>query len=439
MIPREVCVVLQTLERAGHEAYAVGGCVRDILMGKAPHDWDVTTSALPQETMALFDHFAIPTGLQHGTVTVRSGGLSCEVTTFRTDGDYPDHRHPAAVTFTRSLREDLQRRDLTVNAMAMDMQGTLHDPFGGQADIRRRILRCVGEPERRFQEDALRILRTLRFSARQGFVIEEDTHRALRAQCGDLRYVAAERVREELTKLLCGADVLRVLLDDPQVLGVVLPEILPCVGFDQHNRHHCYDVWGHTAHAVAAAPPDPVLRWAMLLHDLGKPSCFTLDEQGVGHFHGHHRPSAEMAETVCRRLRFDRAAAQQICMLVRYHDRPIPLTERAIRRAMNQLGVEGLRQLCAVKRADNLAQHPDYRGRQREINEGEAIMDELLRKDACFSLKQLAVNGWDMAALGLEGPAIGQMLQTLLEAVMDGAADNDRDALLALAKEKCSR
>lgn len=439
MIPREVCAVLQTLERAGHEAYIVGGCVRDILMGKPPHDWDVTTSALPEETMALFDHFAIPTGLRHGTVTVRSGKTACEVTTFRTDGDYPDHRHPAAVTFTRSLREDLQRRDLTVNAMAMDVHSTLHDPFGGQADIRRRVLRCVGEPERRFREDALRILRTLRFSATLGFAIEADTHRSLRERRDDLRYVAAERVREELTKLLCGADVLRVLLEDPQVLGVVLPEILPCVGFDQHNRHHCYDVWGHTAHAVAAAPSDPVLRWAMLLHDLGKPSCFTLDDRGVGHFHGHHRPSAEMAETVCRRLRFDRAAAQQICMLVRYHDRPIPLTERAIRRAMNQLGVEGLRQLCAVKRADNLAQHPDYRGRQREINEGEAIMDELLRKDACFSLKQLAVNGWDMAALGLEGPAIGQMLQTLLEAVMDGAADNDRDALLALAKEKCSR
>ena len=439
MIPQEVCAVLQTLERAGYEAYIVGGCVRDMRMGKVPHDWDVTTSALPQETMALFDHFAIPTGLQHGTVTVRSGGLSCEVTTFRTDGDYPDHRHPAAVTFTRSLREDLARRDLTVNAMAMDMQGTLHDPFGGQADIRRRILRCVGEPERRFQEDALRILRTLRFSATLGFVIEEDTHRALRAQCGDLRYVAAERVREELTKLLCGADVLRVLLEDPQVLGVVLPEILPCVGFDQHNRHHCYDVWGHTAHAVAAAPPDPVLRWAMLLHDLGKPRCFTMDEQGVGHFHGHHRPSAEMAETVCRRLRFDKATARQISMLVRYHDRPIPLTEKAIRRAMNQLGAEGLRQLCAGKRADNLAQHPDYRSRQREIDEGEAIMDALLEKNACFSLKQLAVNGRDMAALGLEGPAIGQALQTLLEAVMDGETDNDRTALLALAKEKYSR
>ena len=437
MIPREVCAVLQALERAGHEAYIVGGCVRDILMGKPPHDWDVTTSALPEETMALFDHFAIPTGLRHGTVTVRSGETACEVTTFRTDGDYPDHRHPAAVTFTRSLREDLVRRDLTVNAMAVDVYGTLHDPFGGRADIRRRVLRCVGEPERRFREDALRILRTLRFSATLGFAIEADTYRALRAQSGDLRYVAAERVREELTKLLCGGDVLRVLLEDPQVLGVVVPEILPCVGFDQYNCHHCYDVWGHTAHAVAAAPPDPVLRWAMLLHDLGKPQCFTLDDQGVGHFHGHHRPSAEMAEAICRRLRFDKATAHQICTLVRYHDRPIPLTEKAIRRAMNQLGVEGLRQLCAVKRADNLAQHPDYRGRQREIDTGEAIMDALLERDACFSLKQLAVNGRDMAALGLEGPAIGRMLQALLEAVMDGAADNDRDALLILAKEKC--
>ena len=435
MIPQEIRAVLRRLEEAGHQAYVVGGCVRDMCLGLPPHDWDAATSALPEETMALFDHFAIPTGLQHGTVTVRSGGLSCEVTTFRADGAYPDHRHPAGVTFTRSLEEDLARRDLTVNAMAMDAQGQLFDPCGGQEDLRRRVLRCVGEPERRFREDALRILRTLRFSATLGFAIEADTHRALRAKCGDLRYVAAERVREELTKLLCGGDVLRVLLEDAQVLGAVLPEILPCVGFDQHNRHHCYDVWGHTAHAVAAAPPEPVLRWAMLLHDLGKPQCFTLDEAGVGHFHGHHRPSAEMAETVCRRLRFDRAAAQQICMLVRYHDRPIPLTERAIRRAMNQLGVEGLRQLCAVKRADNLAQHPDYRGRQQEIDRGEAIMEELLAQDACFSLKQLAVNGRDMMALGLQGPAIGKTLQALLDAVMDGAVENERTSLLSLARK----
>ena len=438
MIPQEVQRILQRLEAAGYEAYVVGGCVRDMLMGTAPHDWDVTTSALPEETMALFDHFAIPTGLRHGTVTVRSGGLACEVTTFRTDGDYPDHRHPAAVSFTRDLTEDLARRDLTVNAMAMDVRGTLYDPFRGQQDIQAKILRCVGQAERRFSEDALRILRTLRFSATLGFTIEEDTHRALRQQCGDLRYVAAERVREELTKLLCGKDAGRVLAEEPQVLGVVLPEILPCVGFEQHNRHHCYDVWHHTAHAVDAAPPEPVLRWTMLLHDLGKPQCFTLDERGVGHFYGHHRPGTEMAEAICRRLRFDNAAARRICTLVRYHDRPISLTEKAIRRAMNQLGVEALRQLCDVKRADNMAQHPDYRSRQQEIDKGEAMMDDLLAKDACFSLRQLAVNGRDMAALGLQGRQIGRTLQALLEAVMDGAVENEREALLAMAAKKAS-
>ena len=438
MIPQEVQRILRRLEAAGYEAYVVGGCVRDMLMGTAPHDWDVTTSALPEETMALFDHFAIPTGLRHGTVTVRSGGLACEVTTFRADGDYPDHRHPAAVSFTRDLTEDLARRDLTVNAMAMDVRGTLFDPFRGQQDIQTKMLRCVGQPERRFSEDALRILRTLRFSATLGFAIETDTHRALRQQCGDLRYVAAERIREELTKLLCGKDAGRVLAEEPQVLGVVLPEILPCVGFDQHNRHHCYDVWGHTAHAVDAAPPEPVLRWTMLLHDLGKPQCFTLDERGVGHFYGHHRPGTELAEAICRRLRFDNAAARRICTLVRYHDRPISLTEKAIRRAMNQLGVDALRQLCDVKRADNMAQHPDYRGRQQEIDEGEAIMDDLLARDACFSLRQLAVNGRDMAALGLQGRQIGLTLQALLEAVMDGTVGNEREALLAMAAKKAS-
>lgn len=436
MLPHEVQAILKRLNTAGHQAYLVGGCVRDMLLGTVPHDWDITTSAMPEETMALFDHFALPTGLRHGTVTVRSGDIQCEVTTFRADGDYPDHRHPAAVTFTRSLHEDLRRRDLTVNAMAMDADGILHDPFGGQADLRRGILRCVGKPERRFSEDALRLLRTLRFSATLGFSIEADTRRAMYSQRGDLNYVAAERVREELTKLLCGKDVRRVLLDEMQVLGAVLPEVLPCVGFDQRNRHHCYDVWEHTAFAVAAAPPDPVLRWVMLLHDLGKPDCFTSDAQGVGHFYGHQWKSAELAEDICRRLRFEKAEAQRICTLVSHHDRPIALTEKAIRRAMNRLGVETLRQLCAVKRADNMAQHPDYRSRQQEINAGEAIMDALLAEGDCFSLRQLAVNGHDMAALGLEGRKIGEMLQILLDAVLDGVLENDRAALLAWAEEQ---
>ncbi len=438
-LPEGAAFVVDHLTCAGYPAYVVGGCVRDALLGIAPKDWDVCTAATPEEMQRVFAGcHVVETGLKHGTLTVVLDHVPYEVTTFRTDGDYPDHRHPAAVSFTRDLTEDLARRDLTVNAMAMDVRGTLFDPFRGQQDIQTKMLRCVGQPERRFSEDALRILRTLRFSATLGFAIETDTHRALRQQCGDLRYVAAERIREELTKLLCGKDAGRVLAEEPQVLGVVLPEILPCVGFDQHNRHHCYDVWGHTAHAVDAAPPELVLRWTMLLHDLGKPQCFTLDERGVGHFYGHHRPGTELAEAICRRLRFDNAAARRICTLVRYHDRPISLTEKAIRRAMNQLGVDALRQLCDVKRADNMAQHPDYRGRQQEIDEGEAIMDDLLARDACFSLRQLAVNGRDMAALGLQGRQIGLTLQALLEAVMDGTVGNEREALLAMAAKKAS-
>ena len=270
MIPQEVQAVLRTLEQAGHEAYVVGGCVRDMQMGLPPHDWDVTTSALPQETMALFPHFAIPTGLQHGTVTVRTGGVSCEVTTFRTDGDYPDHRHPAAVSFTRSLREDLARRDLTVNAMAMDLRGRICDPFGGQEDLSRRVLRCVGDPLRRLDEDALRIMRALRFAAVLGFAIEPDTSAALHRRAPLLADIAAERILVEMNKLLTGEYMASVLLAYPDVLGVFLPELLPCVGFDQRNVHHCYDVWTHSVYAASAIAPDAVLRWAMLLHDIGK-------------------------------------------------------------------------------------------------------------------------------------------------------------------------
>ena len=434
-VPQPVREMLALLRESGHTPYLVGGCVRDLLRGAEPDDYDMTSDARPEEVMALFGADAHPTGLMHGTVTLVRGGFAVEHTTERCDGAYRDSRHPESVRFTSSIEEDLARRDFTVNAIALSPEGTLVDPFGGQADLSAGVLRCVGDPARRFGEDALRILRLLRFASVLGFSVEENTARAARERRDGLRAIAHERVYAELNKLLCGEHAAAVLLEYPDILGVVLPEILPCVGFDQHNRHHCYDVWGHTAHAVAAAPPDPILRWAMLLHDLGKPQCFTLDEQGVGHFHGHHRPSAEMAESICRRLRFDKATAQRICLLVRYHDRPIPLTERAIRRAMNQLGVDGLRQLCAVKRADNLAQHPDYRGRQQEIDRGEAIMEELLAKDACFSLKQLAVNGQDMLALGLQGPAIGKMLQALLDAVIDGAVENERNALLSLAQK----
>ena len=435
MMPQEVRSLLARLESAGYKGWAVGGCVRDTLRGAVPSDWDVTTDARPERVMALFGERAIPTGLKHGTVTVCAGETHVEVTTFRRDGTYSDHRRPDAVQFSSSLEEDLARRDLTVNAMAMDLRGHICDPFGGQEDLSRRVLRCVGNPLRRLDEDALRIMRTLRFAAVLGFAIEPDTSAALHRRAPLLADIAAERILVEMNKLLTGEYMASVLLAYPDVLGVFLPELLPCVGFDQRNVHHCYDVWTHSVYAASAIAPDAVLRWAMLLHDIGKPDCFTVDEHGTGHFYGHPARSAEMAEAICRRLRMDKKSAQRIVTLVRWHDRDIPRTEKAVARAARQLGEDTLRQLLAVKRADNRAQSPLCRGRAADIDRAEAILDDLLARQSCFSLRELAVRGNDLTALGLRGPAVGETLQKLLDAVMDGSVPNERPALLALAQK----
>ena len=435
MMPQEVCSLLARLESAGYQGWAVGGCVRDTLRGAVPSDWDVTTDARPERVVALFGERAIPTGLKHGTVTVCAGETHVEVTTFRRDGTYSDHRRPDAVQFSSSLEEDLARRDLTVNAMAMDLRGHICDPFGGQEDLSRRVLRCVGDPLRRLDEDALRIMRTLRFAAVLGFAIEPDTSAALHRRAPLLADIAAERILVEMNKLLTGEYMASVLLAYPDVLGVFLPELLPCVGFDQRNVHHCYDVWTHSVYAASAIAPDAALRWAMLLHDIGKPDCFTVDEHGTGHFYGHPARSAELAEAICRRLRMDKKSAQRIVTLVRWHDRDIPRTEKAVARAARQLGEDTLRQLLAVKRADNRAQSPLCRGRAADIDRAEAILDDLLARQSCFSLRELAVRGNDLTALGLRGPAVGEALQKLLDAVMDGSVPNERPALLALAQK----
>ena len=433
--PMGVQEILLTLEQQGHEAYLVGGCVRDLLRGKVPFDWDITTSAQPQEVLTLFPN-SIPTGLQHGTVTVKVQGETVEVTTFRADGAYADHRHPAEVHFTRSLQEDLLRRDFTVNAMAMDRQGIIYDFYGGQEDLQQRILRCVGDPDRRFGEDALRIMRALRFASTLGFTVESNTAESLRKHRQDLSEIAAERICVEMTKLLCGQNVAEILLQYPDVIGVFLPEILPCVGLEQHNPHHCYDVWGHTVHSVASIAPEPVLRWAMLLHDLGKGSTFSQDEQGVGHFYGHGKASVVLADGIADRLRFSGEMRRQVVELVDWHDRDIPRTEKSIRRCLYHLGEDGVRRLIAVKRADNAAQHPDYQGRSVEMDKAERILQDILDADACFSLKQLAVNGNDLMELGLQGKAVGEMLNHLLEQVIDGNLSNDKNVLLAQITKK---
>ena len=427
--------VLQNLEQAGYEAYLVGGCVRDLLLGHSPSDWDMTTSARPEEVLALFEGYALPTGLQHGTVTVLLDKIPFEVTTYRVDGAYGDHRHPQSVSFTSDLAEDLRRRDFTVNAIAMDRRGNVVDPLEGQRDLAAGVIRTVGDARARFSEDALRILRAVRFSAVLGFALEEETALAVHDLAGDLSGVAAERIRAELLKLLCGADAVRVLLEYPDVIGVFLPEILPAVGCDQKNYHHCYDVWEHTVRALGAVAPESVLRMTMLLHDLGKPRCMTLDEAGVGHFKGHASVSRTLAEEALRRLRFDSASAERILTLVKWHDVPVEPTRRAMRRLMNKIGPDAAGQLLQVKRADNLAQAPAYLGRQQEIDALEDILRELIAEDACFSLRQLAVNGHDLLTLGYRGKEIGQTLEQLLQAVVEERLPNDRDALLAALKK----
>ena len=430
-IPEFVKNLLCTLESAGHQAWCVGGCVRDLRLGRTPVDWDVTSSALPEETMALFGERAVPTGLKHGTVTVRTEDQPVEVTTFRKDGAYRDHRRPETVTFTDSLEEDLRRRDFTVNAMALDLRGTFRDPFGGLGDLERGILRCVGEPERRFHEDALRILRGLRFSACLGFVLEEKTASAIREKKDLLRNIAPERVWAEFSRLLTGRWADEVLRTYPEVAGVFWPELLPMIGFDQRTRHHCYDVWEHTLHALAAVEPDVVLRCTMLLHDVGKPEMFTLDDRGHGHFKSHPARSAALTEDMLRRLRVDNATRETVVRLVEWHDRNIPRTDQGLRRALRDLGEADLRRLLAVKRADNQAQaHQDLLG---EIDKAEAILDRLLAEGACVSLGQLAVRGGDLTALGLRGPAIGRMLDLLLDRVVDGDVPNEREILLKTA------
>lgn len=434
-IPDSVKDIMVRLEAAGWEAWCVGGGVRDMLLGRDPGDWDVTTSARPEDVMALFGKDALPTGLKHGTVTV-GGGRGVEVTTFRRDGEYLDNRHPDHVEFTSSLEEDLSRRDYTVNAMAMDLRGELRDPFGGRTDLAAGVLRAVGNPEARFREDALRIMRGLRFAAKLGFSIEAETAAAMDRCRKLLENIAPERIYVEMTGLLCGPWAAEVLLGYPRILAVFLPEIVPCVGFDQRSPYHCYDVWEHTARSVSAVPPRPVLRWAMLLHDLGKPETFSLGEDGRGHFYGHWRESVKKAEAVMDRLRFDNHSKKVILTLVERHDCELPLSERSVRRNLARYGEETLRLLLAVKRGDNLAQAPAYRDRQKLIDQWEDLLNLVIAQGSCFSLGQLAVRGGDLTALGFRGPAVGNMLRELLEQVIEEKLPNDREILLTYAKEK---
>ena len=430
--PQAVRTAIGTLEGLGHECWAVGGCVRDAALSAQPHDWDLTTAALPEEISAAFAGYSQNlAGVRHGTVGVLLDGQMLEITTYRVDGAYSDARHPDGVSFTRSLREDLARRDFTINAMAMHPEKGLFDPFGGLSDLREGLLRAVGEPDKRMQEDALRILRGLRFISRLGFRAEPRTETAFRENRALLGHISAERIAAELTGMLVGEHVYEVLLSYPDVIGTVLPEVQPAAGFDQHTPYHLYDVWGHTALAVQSVEPEPLLRWVMLLHDIGKPGRFTMDAQGVGHFKGHAILSAEMAENILRRLKFPRRFIEEAVPLIRWHDVNIPAEEKPLRRWMAKLGEEQLLRLWQIKRADNLAQNRAKSDRTGEIDTLEAMTRKLIGEQPCLRVKDLAVSGSDLINLGMQpGPQIGQTLERLLQAVIDGDVRNEREELL---------
>ena len=439
-LPAGAEFVLKRLKEHGYQAYVVGGCVRDTLLGRVPKDWDVCTNALPQQMQRVFaDCHVIETGLQHGTLTVMHDHEPYEVTTFRVDGEYTDHRHPDEVIFVSDVRDDLSRRDFTVNAMAWSLETGVVDAFGGQEDLKRGLIRCVGEPEKRFGEDALRIMRALRFASVYGFAIDPATDAAIHALKDTLADVAAERIRVELAKLLCGAGAGDILRKYRDVIFTLFPALAPMDGFDQHTPHHAYDVWEHTIRAVEAVPPNEVYRLTMLLHDAGKPACFTLDETGVGHAWNHQLASAEIAKEVLAFLKMDNHSRDRVLTLVANHTYKLKRDRHAMLRLLSRHGEEVARQLLAVRRADDAAKGVRPQGEIDAEHDAysavlEEVLEEVLAEGLCYCVKNMAVGGRDMLALGAKGKQVGECLEYLLSLLLEESIPNDRDALLAAAK-----
>ncbi len=439
-IPSKVNSIIHTLQQHGHEAYAVGGCVRDSLLGRIPNDWDITTSAKPEEVKALF-HRTIDTGIQHGTVTVMIEKEGFEVTTYRIDGEYTDSRHPKEVIFTPDLQEDLRRRDFTINAMAYNEEQGLVDCFGGREDLEQRIIRCVGNAEERFSEDALRILRALRFAAQLGCTVEEDTMTAIRKLAPTLANISAERIQAELLKMLVSPNpsMMRTVYETG-ISAVIMPEWDAVMETEQNNPHHKYSVGEHTIHALEAVEPQKVYRLAMLFHDFGKPLVKTTDEQGIDHFYGHGDVSAELAETIMRRLKFDNDTMDTVCKLVRYHDYRPSATKKGVRKGMAKTGQNIFPMLLPVMRADTLAQSDHMKEEKLDyINKLEELYEQVLADGECVSLKMLAITGRDLLDNGFaQGKQIGTVLNQLLEIVLEEPEKNNREYLLEKAKEYLS-
>ena len=436
ILPEAVQFCIRVLEEAGYSAYAVGGCVRDALLGLTPHDYDLCTDATPEKTACLFSGFSlVRSGEKHGTIGVVMDSQVIEITTFRTEGGYQDSRHPDWVRFVDNLEEDLARRDFTVNAMAYSPKSGYRDPFGGQQDLQNRVLRAVGDPAARFMEDPLRILRGVRFAVRFGLCPEPETEQAMTRLAPLMDKLAKERVLDELCKLLpriTAPDLLRFA----PILTAVIPELAPSVGFLQHNPHHAYDVFTHIAHVTAAVPAVPALRWAAVLHDVGKPATCTMDAQGQGYFKGHAALGADMADAILRRLKAPTGLREQVVFLVGHHMTPLDPDKRLLRRRLGQYGEQTVRDLLALQRADYSSKGTGVLQESDTFDQTEALLNQILEEDACFTVRDLAIDGRDLLALGFApGPKLGACLDELLQQVQDEVLPNEKEPLLQAAED----
>lgn len=426
--------IIHELQDNGYEAFLCGGAVRDSILNRKVHDWDITTSATPDEMLEIFkDEKIIETGLQHGTVTIVIDDISYEVTTYRVDGDYSDNRRPDSVTFTKSLEEDLKRRDFTINAMAYNDEVGLVDPFDGMGDLKHHIIKCVGNPEDRFNEDALRILRAIRFAAQLEFYIDRDTKSAIRKLKENLKNISVERINSEFCKIAKTEHFGMITTFSDEVFSVFIPEIKDTFGFEQNNPYHDYDVWGHTIMAlVNCTSEDLILKLAVFFHDIGKPHCYQDGEDSIRHFKGHGRVSSDMANKIMKRLRFDNETREKVIELVYYHDATFEIGEKYIKRWLNKIGEEQFRRLLKLRRCDIMAQNSKYRvERIKKIDQIEVLLEKVLSEECCFTLKDLAVNGNDLIAIGYKpGKELGEKLNYLLQLVIDGECINEKDELL---------
>ena len=432
-LPMDVKFILDKLHSSGLEGYVVGGCVRDTLLGKEPKDWDICTNAKPEKVMSVFEGFnIIPTGLQHGTVTVVINHIGYEITTYRVDGDYSDGRHPDSVSFTSSLAEDLSRRDFTVNALAYNEVEGIVDIFGGIDDLRRKRIKCVGKAVDRFNEDALRILRALRFSSVLGFDIDIETKKAIFEVYKNLDKIAKERINAEFSKLILGVNNVKILREYEKIIFYIIPELRKLKGFEQNNPYHTFDVWVHSLKTLyEIKEKDLELRLSALFHDIAKPICYSVDEKGIGHFYEHPEKSAEITEKIMKDLKFSNEEIYNVITLIKNHDNQLSSTKKCLRKILNKMEMPLLLRLLELKRADIKAQNPKYISRLNEIKDFEKVIENFSVEDECFSLKHLKVNGNDLISMGIKpGKQMGEILNNLLSLVVEEQLVNERDELL---------